>query len=120
MGLEHLGGESGWVFCRLLSLFFFRAHGDLVELVGFTRALLLILSVLLGINMEPPAKKSRKLFDDDSSSDSGDESGGVPVNNGVTFKVNEEYARRFEHNKKREEMQKRTFICIIFLCIYEY
>ncbi|KNG83210.1 ribosome biogenesis protein Kri1 [Aspergillus nomiae NRRL 13137] len=56
--------------------------------------------------MEPPAKRSRKLFDDDSSSDSGDESGGVPVNNGVTFKVNEEYARRFEHNKKREEMQK--------------
>ncbi|KAB8210606.1 KRI1-like family C-terminal [Aspergillus parasiticus SU-1] len=56
--------------------------------------------------MEPPAKKSRKLFDDDSSSDSGDESGGVPVNNGVTFKVNEEYARRFEHNKKREELQK--------------
>ncbi|KAB8236328.1 KRI1 family protein [Aspergillus alliaceus] len=56
--------------------------------------------------MEPPAKRSRKLFDDDSSSDSGDESGGVPVNNADTFKVNEEYARRFEYNKKREEVQK--------------
>ncbi|KAE8349367.1 KRI1-like family C-terminal-domain-containing protein [Aspergillus coremiiformis] len=56
--------------------------------------------------MEPPAKKSRKLFDKDISSDSGDESGGVPVNSEVTLKVNEDYARRFEHNKKREELQK--------------
>lgn len=80
----------------------------------------MILSVLLDINMEPPAKKSRKLFDDDSSSDSGDESGGVPVNNGVTFKVNEEYARRFEHNKKREELQKRASIRPILPRIYEY
>ncbi|PLB46766.1 Krr1-domain-containing protein [Aspergillus steynii IBT 23096] len=59
--------------------------------------------------MEPPAKKSRKLLDDDSSSDTGDESGGVPINNqsnGFNFKINEDYARRFEHNKKREEIQK--------------
>ncbi|KAL2848114.1 KRI1-like family-domain-containing protein [Aspergillus pseudoustus] len=59
--------------------------------------------------MEPPAKKSRKLLEDDSSSDSGDESGGVPLgdsSSGVTFKINEEYARRFEHNKRREEMQQ--------------
>lgn len=59
--------------------------------------------------MEPPAKKSRKLLDDDSSSDTGDESGGVPINNqsnGFSFKINEDYARRFEHNKKREEIQK--------------
>lgn len=62
--------------------------------------------------MEPPAKKSRKLLDDDSSSDTGDESGGVPINNhtdGFNFKINEEYARRFEHNKKREEIQKCKF-----------
>ncbi|GIJ84376.1 KRRI-interacting protein 1 [Aspergillus pseudoviridinutans] len=58
--------------------------------------------------MEPPAKKPRKLLDDDSSSDSGDESGGVPISNQSepAFKINEDYARRFEHNKKREELQK--------------
>ncbi|KAL3461514.1 Krr1-domain-containing protein [Aspergillus heterothallicus] len=59
--------------------------------------------------MEPPAKRSRILLEDDSSSDSGDESGGVPLgdsSDGVTFKINEEYARRFEHNKRREEMQQ--------------
>lgn len=64
--------------------------------------------------MEPPSKKARKLLDDDSSSDSGDESGGVPIGkqSDSAFKVNEDYARRFEHNKKREEMQKCTFILI--------
>lgn len=57
--------------------------------------------------MEPPSKKPRKLLDDDSSDDSGDESGGVPINNEPSeFKVNEEYARRFEHNKRREEVQQ--------------
>ncbi|KAL4793595.1 KRI1-like family-domain-containing protein [Aspergillus venezuelensis] len=50
--------------------------------------------------MEPPAKKSRKLLEDDSSSDSGDDAGGVSLGD---FKINEEYARRFEHNKRREE-----------------
>ena len=60
--------------------------------------------------MEPPTKKPRKLLDDDSSSDTGDESGGVAINNqadGFNFKINEDYARRFEHNKKREEIMKR-------------
>lgn len=58
--------------------------------------------------MEPPSKKPRKLLDEDSSSDSGDESGGVPIGEGTdyNFKINEEYARRFEHNKKREEKQQ--------------
>ncbi|RAL09979.1 KRI1 family protein [Aspergillus homomorphus CBS 101889] len=56
--------------------------------------------------MAPPSNKSRKLLDD-SSSDSEDESGGVPISNeDVVFKINEDYARRFEHNKKREEMQQ--------------
>lgn len=63
--------------------------------------------------MEPPSKKQRKLLDDESSSDSGDESGGVPIGmqspEDSGFKINEEYARRFEHNKKREELQKCTF-----------
>ena len=64
--------------------------------------------------MEPPSKRARKLLDDDSSSDSGDESGGVPIGkeSDSAFKVNEDYARRFEHNKKREEMQKCTSILI--------
>ncbi|KAL4922701.1 KRI1-like family-domain-containing protein [Aspergillus aurantiobrunneus] len=59
--------------------------------------------------MEPPAKKSRKLLDEESSSESGDDSGGVPLGDSSTedaFKINEEYARRFEHNKRREEMQQ--------------
>ncbi|CAL5867328.1 uncharacterized protein PFLUO_LOCUS1543 [Penicillium psychrofluorescens] len=58
--------------------------------------------------MEPPSKKMRKLLDDDSS-DSGDDAGGVLVGKqspDSSFKVNEDYARRFEHNKKREEVQK--------------
>lgn len=69
---------------------------------------------LFPVNMEPPSKRARKLLDDDSSSDSGDESGGVPIGkqspDDSAFKVNEDYARRFEHNKKREEMQKCTSI----------
>ena len=62
--------------------------------------------------MEPPTKKPRKLFDNDSesSSESENENGGVSIGNGDTgFKVNDEYARRFEHNKKREELQQRMF-----------
>lgn len=44
-----------------------------------------------------PAKKL-KIFDNDSGSESED--------GGVSLKVNEEYARRFEYNKKREEKQR--------------
>ena len=58
--------------------------------------------------MEPPSKKMRKLLDEDS--DSGDDNGGVPIGDSLDdgFKINEEYAKRFEYNKKREEVQKRT------------
>lgn len=48
-----------------------------------------------------PAKKMKILDDDD---DSGDDEVDVSLN------VNEEYARRFEYNKKREEKQR----CKIF------
>jgi len=48
---------------------------------------------------ERPAKKAKLLDASDSESDS--EEGGVEL------KVNEEYARRFEHNKKRAEMHRR-------------
>lgn len=44
----------------------------------------------------------RKLLDD---SDSESDNGGAPLTESG-FKVNEEYARRFEHNKKREERQR--------------
>lgn len=55
--------------------------------------------------MEPPLKKQRKALLDDGSDESGDE-GGVNLAEGQEFKINEEYARRFEHNKKREELQR--------------
>lgn len=50
----------------------------------------------------------RKLLDDDSS-DSGDDAGGVSLGQSpdASFKVNADYAKRFEYNKKREEVQKR-------------
>ncbi|EGC41067.1 ribosome biogenesis protein Kri1 [Histoplasma capsulatum var. duboisii H88] len=59
--------------------------------------------------MEPPAKKQKKLLmDDDSSNDSSDDGGALlgNGNNNIGFKVNEEYAKRFEYNKKREEIQQ--------------
>ncbi|KAI4631114.1 hypothetical protein J4E83_002642 [Alternaria metachromatica] len=45
---------------------------------------------------EPPAKKAKLL---DNTDDEGSDSDG----GGVSLKVNEEYARKFEHNKKRAE-----------------
>ena len=51
------------------------------------------------------SKVSKRNLLDDSDSDSDD--GGAKV--GDSFKVNEEYARRFEYNKKREEKQRREF-----------
>ena len=67
------------------------------------------------ISQEPSAAGSKKakhdknegiaqpfsLMDDsDSENSNEDESGGVKL------KINEEYAKRFEHNKKREEMSR--------------
>ncbi|TFB00859.1 Protein kri1 [Trichoderma ghanense] len=51
---------------------------------------------------KPSNSNKRKLLDD-SDSDS-DDAGAVIGSSG--FKVNEEYARRFEYNKKREEKQR--------------
>ena len=51
---------------------------------------------------ERPAKKAKLLDASDSESDS--EEGGVEL------KVNEEYARRFEHNKKRAEMHRCEYL----------
>ena len=47
------------------------------------------------------------LIDSDSESSSDNESdfGGAPLEE-KSFKINEEYAKRFEHNKKREELHR--------------
>lgn len=50
---------------------------------------------------ERPEKKAR-LLDNTDDEDS-------EVETGAGFKVNEEYARRFEHNKKRAEQHRRTY-----------
>lgn len=57
-----------------------------------------------------PAKKTKLLDDSDGDSDSDSEAGGV------SLKINEDYARRFEHNKKREEQHRRTFLRTIATC----
>lgn len=59
--------------------------------------------------MEPPAKRPRKLIEEsDWEIDLENGPGGLVKNEEgeLEFKINEEYARRFEYNKKREEMQR--------------
>ena len=47
------------------------------------------------------------LVSSDSESSSEDESeGGGALLEDESFKINEEYAKRFEHNKKREELHR--------------
>jgi protein KRI1 len=59
---------------------------------------------------ERPAKKTKLLDNtDDEGSDS--EDGGVPLE---ALKINEEYASRFEHNKKRAERQRRMYEMLIW------
>lgn len=52
-----------------------------------------------------PAKMSLMDDTEDSSSDDSDEDGGVKLEESG-FKINEEYAKRFEYNKKREERRR--------------
>ncbi|KAL8802657.1 MAG: hypothetical protein Q9182_003673 [Xanthomendoza sp. 2 TL-2023] len=67
------------------------------------------------IETERPRKKLKALLaeDEDLTSDSGDNVGGAPLplehpsTNAIT--INEDFARRFEHNKRREELQKRLW-----------
>lgn len=71
--------------------------------------------------MEPPAKKQKKQLLDDDSSDENELDGGTSLSNGdAGFKVNEEYARRFEHNKKREELQRRSYKAISPTLAYHF
>ena len=54
--------------------------------------------------------KPNLLDDSDSDSSSEDGSVGGAKLEDAEFKVNEEYAKRFEHNKRREELQRcRSF-----------
>ncbi|KAL2021042.1 hypothetical protein VTK56DRAFT_7697 [Thermocarpiscus australiensis] len=49
----------------------------------------------------------KPLFEDSGSSSEDDqEEGGATLGPSVQLKINEEYARRFEHNKKREELHR--------------
>ncbi|KAK3301930.1 KRI1-like family C-terminal-domain-containing protein [Chaetomium strumarium] len=54
------------------------------------------------------AVPKKALFDDDSASSSEEdqEEGGAALGPPAELKINEEYARRFEHNKKREELHR--------------
>ncbi len=59
---------------------------------------------------KPISKKSVFEGEDNSSADSDSDDGGAQLGDGASaFKVNEEYARRFEHNKKREEQHRCEF-----------
>ena len=49
------------------------------------------------------------LLDNSDSSSSEDESGGGALLEESGFKINEEFAKRFEYNKKREELQRCKF-----------
>jgi protein KRI1 len=66
---------------------------------------------------EVPKLSNKNLLDDSESSSSGDESGGGVFLEEPEFKINEEYAKRFEHNKKREELQRRESMASKFKCI---
>jgi hypothetical protein len=57
---------------------------------------------------ERPAKKA-KLLDNTDDEDSDSDNDG-----GVALKINDEYATRYEHNKKRAERQK----CMYTRCVY--
>ncbi|KZF23523.1 hypothetical protein L228DRAFT_267520 [Xylona heveae TC161] len=59
-----------------------------------------------------PTKRAKLLDDDSSDNSDSEEAGGVILSKDdddkdeAGFKINKEYARRFEHNKKREEMHR--------------
>lgn len=70
---------------------------------------------------DPPLKNPVTLLEDgssDSDEDFGLDHGGVPLNgrtasshdDDTTFKINEDYARKFMHNKKREDLLRRELI----------
>ncbi|KAL8782771.1 MAG: hypothetical protein Q9213_005095 [Squamulea squamosa] len=63
------------------------------------------------IEIQPQRKKAKSLLieDDDSASDSDDTTGGalLPLQNpSNVFTINQDFAKKFEHNKRREELHK--------------
>ncbi|KAL8773033.1 MAG: hypothetical protein Q9209_002053 [Squamulea sp. 1 TL-2023] len=63
------------------------------------------------IEIETPRKKAKSLLieDDDSASNSDDTTGGAllpSLNPNDTFTINQDFAKKFEHNKRREELHK--------------
>lgn len=46
---------------------------------------------------------------DSDESDNGD--GGAQLGGDIDFKVNEDFARRFTHSKKREELRQCMYSC---------
>jgi protein KRI1 len=60
-------------------------------------------------------KMKPSLLDDSDSGSSDDDSVGGAKLEEPTFRINEEYAKRFEHNKKREELHK----CQYFIQLYK-
>ena len=68
---------------------------------------------------ERPKKRSKMLLEEEDSSNGEDnmpshDSGGLVWDDELEtgdhgFKVNHEFARRFEHNKQREELHKREY-----------
>ena len=70
--------------------------------------------------MEDRASKRRMLFSEDHAleSDSSDASGGVALNVQSTYTasslpINEDFARKYEHNQRRAEIQ-RCRVCLHF------
>lgn len=60
---------------------------------------------------EPPPRRMKLLSEDDDSES--DQAGGVPLNQGaaaVQLKINQEFARRFEHNQRRIEISRCQLI----------
>ncbi|KAK3340107.1 KRI1-like family C-terminal-domain-containing protein [Neurospora tetraspora] len=60
---------------------------------------------ITGANMDPIVPR-KGLFDDDASSEDEQDGGATLSSAAADLKINEEYARRFEHNKKREELHR--------------
>lgn len=61
----------------------------------------------------PPAKRTKVFSDDEGSDDDGQN--GVSLDN--AFTINEDYARRFEYNKKRQEKERCTCRSHIFFML---
>ena len=68
-------------------------------------------------DVSPPEKRAKLLLDDENSDSDGSQMQGVSIISDAAkdyntgFTVNEEFARRFEHNKKREELHRCMSSC---------